>query len=124
MWSYVARKSNPRLWYVIDHQSGKVLAYAFRARKGEVFLQLKFLLDPVGITRFYTYSWGAYERHLESEKHVVGKQNTQKIENKNLNLRTSIKRLVRQTICFSKSIFMHDVVKVLFINRYEFGVSV
>ncbi len=54
----------------------------------------------------------------------IGKQNTQKIENKHLNLRTRIKRLVRKTICFSKTITMHDIVIGLFINRYEFGLSV
>jgi insertion element IS1 protein InsB len=125
MWSYVARKSHPRwLWYAIDHHSGKVLAYAFGARKDEVFLQLKALLEPFGIRRFYTDGWGAYERHLDSRKHVISKQNTQKIENKNLNLRTRIKRLARRTICFSKTTLMHDVVIGLFINRYEFGVLV
>lgn len=125
MWSYVAKKSNPRwLWYAIDHCSGRVLAYVFGTRKDQVFLQLKGLLEPFGITRFYTDGWGAYERHLESEKHVVGKQNTQKIENKNLNLRTRIKRLARRTICFSKTILMHDLVIGLFINRYEFGLTV
>ena len=125
MWSYVARKSNPRwLWYAIYHCSGKVLAYVFGTRKDQVFLQLKTLLEPLGITRFYTDGWGAYERHLEPERHVVGKQNTQKIENKNLNLRTRIKRLARRTLCFSKSVFMHDLVIGLFINRYEFGLTV
>jgi insertion element IS1 protein InsB len=30
MWSYVARKSNPRwLWHAIDHHTGAVLAYVF-----------------------------------------------------------------------------------------------
>ncbi len=32
-----------------------------------------------------------------------------------------IKRLVRRTICFSKTERMHDLVIGLFINRYEFG---
>jgi IS1 family transposase len=36
----------------------------------------------------------AYERHLDPDKHEVGKQNTQKIERKNLNFRTWIKRLL------------------------------
>jgi hypothetical protein len=45
---------------------------------------------------------------------------TQKIERKHLTLRTRIKRLARKTICFSKSIVMHDIVIGLFINRYEF----
>ena len=43
---------------------------------------------------------------------------------KHINLRTRIKRLVRRTICFSKTECMHDLVIGLFINRYEFGVAV
>jgi insertion element IS1 protein InsB len=46
------------------------------------------------------------------------------IERKHLTLRTRIKRLVRKTIRFSKSIQMHDIVISLFINRYEFGLPV
>jgi hypothetical protein len=34
---------------------------------------------------------------------------------------TRIKRLMRKTICFSKSIQMHDIVIGLFVNRHEFG---
>jgi insertion element IS1 protein InsB len=122
MWSYVVRKSNPRwLWHAIDHQTGKVLAYVLGRRKDDVFLKLKGLLEPFGITPFYTDGWGTYERHIDAEKHQVGKENTQKIESKHTNLRTRIKRLVRRTICFSKTEQMHDLVIGLFINRYEFG---
>jgi insertion element IS1 protein InsB len=39
-------------------------------------------------------------------------------------LRTRIKRLARKTICFSKSVLMHDVVIGLFINRFEFGLTI
>lgn len=69
------------------------MAYVFGRRKDEVFLQLKTLLEPVGITRFYPDDWGAYERHLEAKQHEIGKEKTQKIENKPLNLRIRIKRL-------------------------------
>jgi insertion element IS1 protein InsB len=125
MWSYVRSKAHPRwLWHAIDHHTGKVLAYVFGRRKDTVFLELKGLLEPFGITRYFTDGWGAYERHVEAEQHTVGKANTQKIESKHINLRTRIKRLVRRTICFSKTERMHDVVIGLFINRYEFGVSV
>ncbi len=124
MWSFVARKTNPRwLWHAIDHHTGKMLAYVFGRRKDTVFLKLKALLEPLGITRYYTDGWGAYERHVEAEKHTVGKENTQKIESKHINLRTRIKRLMRRTICFSKTERMHDLVIGLFINRYEFGLS-
>ena len=122
MWSYVGKKAEPRwLWHAIDHPSGTVLAYIFGRRQDTVFLQLKQLLEPFGITRFYTDGWGAYERHIVPEPHVVGKQYMQTIESKHINLRTRIKRLVRRTICFSKTTPMHDLVIGLFINRYEFG---
>jgi hypothetical protein len=55
MWSYVRCKSNPRwLWHAIDHHTGKVLAYVFGRRQDAVFLQLKALLEPFGITRYYS----------------------------------------------------------------------
>jgi insertion element IS1 protein InsB len=46
------------------------------------------------------------------------------MERTHLTLRTRIKRLVRKTICFSKSTTLHDIVIGLFINRYEFGLAV
>lgn len=125
MWSFVGSKENQRwLWHAIDHATGEILAYVFGRRRDTVFLKLKELLEPFGITRFYTDDWGAYERHLPPEEQIVGKRNTQKIERKHLTLRTRIKRLARKTICFSKIERMHDIVIGLFINRYEFGVLV
>jgi insertion element IS1 protein InsB len=125
MWSFVGKKQDQRwLWHAIDHWTGEVLASVFGRRTDEVFLQLKALLEPYGIRRFHTDYWGAYTRHLEPDVHYPGKRNTQRIERKHLTLRTRIKRLARKTICFSKSIQMHDIVIGLFVNRYEFGLPV
>jgi insertion element IS1 protein InsB len=94
-------------------------------------LKLKKLLEPFGITRFYTDlpvrctqtgDWGTYPRPLDRKRQEISKQNTQKIEKKPLTLRTRIKRLACKTICFSKTRQMHDIVVGLFINRYELGV--
>jgi insertion element IS1 protein InsB len=124
-WSFVGKKGDQRwLWHAIDHHTGAVLAYVFGRRKDEVFLRRKALLEPFGLTRFYTDHWGAYTRHLDPEVHRPGKQHTQKIERKHLTLRTRIKRLVRKTICFSKTTQMHDIVIGLFVNRYAFGLLV
>jgi insertion element IS1 protein InsB len=124
MWSYVGKKHEQRwLWHAIDHQTGKVLAYVCGRRQDQVFLQLKALLEPFGITRYDTDYWGAYTRHLDPDEHQPGKRNTQQIERKHLTLRTRIKRLTRKTICFSRSIQMHDIVIGLFVNRYEFGLA-
>lgn len=125
MWSYVGSKDKQRwLWHAIDRGTGSVLAYVLGERKDRVFLELKGLLEPFGISHFYTDDWGAYERNLDPEQHSIGKENTQKIERKHLTLRTRIKRLARKTICFSKRKQMHDIVIGLFVNRYEFGLAV
>ena len=124
-WSYVGNKSNQRwLWYAVEHSTNTILAYVLGPRKDATFLELKELLEPFGIKRFYTDDWGTYERYIAPELHEIGKQNTQKIERKNLNLRTAIKRLARKTICFSKLEKMHDIVIGLFINKVEFGVDI
>jgi insertion element IS1 protein InsB len=124
-WSFVGKKSNQRwLWHAVDHATNTVIAYVFGKRKDVVFKQLKTLLDPFGIARYYTDDWGAYERHLDADQHEVGKRNTQKIERKNLNLRTWIKRLARKTLCFSKDEVMHDTVIGLLINKVEFGIDI
>jgi len=125
MWSDVGKKAEPRwLWHAIEHQRGTVLAYVFGRRKDAVFLQLHALLEPFGIRRFYTDGRGAYERHIDPEQHHVGKEHTQKIESKHINVRTRIKRLVRRTMCFSKTTTMHDLAIGLFINRDEFGLLI
>jgi IS1 family transposase len=49
---------------------------------------------------------------------------TPKLERKHLTLRIRIKRLVRKTICFSRSAQMHDLLIGLFINRFEFGLPI
>jgi insertion element IS1 protein InsB len=82
------------------------------------------LLKPFGIVHFYTDAAGDYKRHLPAAAHTVGKLHTQQIERKHLTLRTRLKRLARKTICFSKSVCMHDLVIGLFVNRYEFGNAV
>ena len=90
-------------------------------RTDHVFLALQALLEPFGITRYYTDKWGAYCRHLPPEQHIIGKLPMQKIERKHLTWRTRLKRLARRTLCFSRSAAMHDAVIGLFINQCEFA---
>jgi insertion element IS1 protein InsB len=125
MWSFVGSKAQQRwLWHAIDHLTGVVLAYVLGTRADAVFEQLQVLLQPFGIVHFYTDAAGVYKRHLPAAGHTIGKVHTQQIERKHLTLRARIKRLARKTICFSKSVLMHDLVIGLFVNRYEFGILV
>jgi hypothetical protein len=58
--------------------------------------------------------------------HIVGKVDIQTVERKQLTLHTRIKRLAK-TICFSKSIWLHDVVIGLLLtvlsSDYPFNLS-
>jgi len=89
-------------------------------RADHVFF-LQALLEPFGMTRYDTDQWGAYRRHLPPEQHIIGKLPMPKIARKHLTLRTRLKRLARQTPCFSRSAAMHDAVIGLFINQYAFA---
>ncbi len=122
MWSFVQNKSNQRwLWLAINHDTGDILAYIFGKRKDKVFREFKSILEPFGISMFYTDDWSSYHRNLEKINHQIGKRNTQMIERKNHTLRARIKSLTRKSICFSKTQEMHDFVIGLVINILEFG---
>ena len=129
MWSFVRTKDDQRwLWYAIDKETRAILALVFGERelkgKNEAFLELKALLEPFGIKTFCTDGLSTYERNLKGFTHIISKKHTQRIERKNLTLRTRIKRLCRKTICYSKCQDMHDIVIGLVINILEFGLRV
>ncbi|ARF52186.1 transposase (plasmid) [Pantoea stewartii subsp. stewartii DC283] len=58
--------------------------------------------------------------YLLFNKALTGKIFTQRIERNNLTLRTRIKRLTRRTICFSRSVELHEKVIGAFIEKYMF----
>ena len=125
MWSFVGKKSNQRwLWHAIDHHTHEILAYHIGDRRDNAFKELQRKLSKFDIEFYYTDDWGAYERNLPRQKHLIGKRNTQAIERKHLTMRTRIKRLARKTICFSKLEKMHDIVIGLLINHLEFGLII
>ncbi len=121
-WSYVGKKKEQRwTWYAIERSQGRVLAWRNGRRKEEVLQTLIDDLADFPIVVCHTDDWAAYSKLLPDKwQHKVGKDNTWKIERKNLNFRTHIKRLQRRTICFSKNEQIHDNVIGLYIERYYY----
>ena len=120
-WSFVTTKSNQRwTWYAMDKPSGIILAWHNGGRTDADFQKLLEYLSQIPIDRYYSDDWGAYTRNLPDCRHFVGKDNTWKIERKNLNFRIHLKRLNRKTICYSKSEQIHDNVIGTYIERYYF----
>lgn len=60
MWSFVQSKKQQRwLWSAIDHRTGKMLAYVLAPHEDAALVKLKQLLNPFGLSHFYTDGWGA-----------------------------------------------------------------
>ncbi|HBN1710827.1 TPA: IS1 family transposase, partial [Escherichia coli] len=64
--------------------------------------------------------WDCYGRVVPKDKHLTGKIFTQRIECNNLTLRARIKQLARKTICFSRSVEIHEKVIGAFIEKHMF----
>ena len=120
-WSFVGNKGNQRwTWYAIERSSGVILAWHNGKRQDRDFLALWDLLSDFPVAYYCTDEWGAYSKYIPPEMHRAGKDNTWKIERKNLNFRTHLKRLSRKTICFSKNEQIHDNVIGMYIERFYF----
>lgn len=118
-WSFVGSKARQHwLWYAYNTRTGGVLAYTFGPRTDETFRELLALLAPFNIGMITSDDWGSYAREVPKEKHLTGKIFTQRIERNNLTLRTRIRRLARKTICFSRSIELHEKVIGAFIEKH------
>ncbi|HBN1934233.1 TPA: IS1 family transposase [Escherichia coli] len=120
-WSFVGSKAQQHwLWYAYNTKTGGVLAYTFGPRNDETCRELLALLTQFSIGMVTSDDWSSYAREVPKEKHLTDKIFTQRIERNNLTLRTRIKRLARKTICFSRSVELHEKVIGAFIEKYMF----
>ncbi len=120
-WSFVGSKARQHwLWYAYNTKTGGVLAYTFGPRTDETCRELLALLTPFNIGMITSDDCGSYGREVPKDKHLTGKIFTQRIERNNLTLRTRIKRLARKTICFSRSVEIHEKVIGTFIEKQMF----
>ena len=122
-WSFVSSKQRQRwLWWVEEAKTGEVIAFVFGRRTHQTFRALMALLEEsrISVGRWITDAWWAYFDCLDQSIRLECKALLQSLERKHLTLRTRIKRLARRTICFSKSIEVHDAIIGLFINQFFF----
>jgi len=117
-WSFVEKKKQQRwTWYAFDRKLKQVTAFVNGRRTDHTCAALLKKLAAIQVNRFHTDRWESYLKLLPENNHVVGKEGTRNIERHNLNFRTHVKRLQRRTICFSKSVEMHDAVIKLYVQH-------
>ena len=114
--------------WVEDAVTGEIIAFVFGpvrrcGRTHQTFRHLLSLLEQakIEIIRWITDSWWVYFDCLDQRLRLVRKAALQGLERKHLTLRTRLKRLTRRTICFSKSVAVHDTTIGLFINQFFFA---
>lgn len=101
MWTFVGRKDNARwLWYAFDPARKKVVSWELGSRTDQTCQRLLKKLAQSQVLRYCTDRWKSYSNLLPVTKHWMGKDSTRHIERNNLNFRTHIKRLQRETICY------------------------
>ncbi len=107
LWTYIGRKEN-ECWvaYALNRQTREVVDFVIGKRTKATLKELidRLLLSKPKIIR--TDRLTIYQRIIPKELHRSGSYCINRIEWKNLSIRTHLKRLSRRTICFSRSIGM------------------
>ena len=117
-WSFVEKKKRQRwTWDAFDRKLKQVTAFVNGRRTGDNCASMLKQLADSRVQRFHTDKWESYLKLLPKKTHAGGLEGTRNIERHNLNFRTHVKRLQRRTICFSKSVEMHDAVIKLYVQH-------
>jgi IS1 family transposase len=120
LWSFVQSKERQAwLWYAFEPDSKQIVAWTLGRRTDESCARLLKQLEKCHVLRFCTDDWESYEKLVPAAHHWMGKHWTQEIERQNLNFRTHLKRPHRKTICYSKSLEMHEAVIKLYIHQHN-----
>jgi IS1 family transposase len=116
-WSFVQNKRQQYwLWYGLNRHTGYIPAFVLGRRTDANCRRLCRKLAPCQVRHYHTDDWQSYPKFLGNKCHHIGKEGTQRIERKNLNFRTHLKRMQRKTICFSKEPGMHRAVIKLYVH--------
>ena len=107
LWTYIGRKDN-ECWiaYALNRQTRQVVDFVIGKRTKATLKELidRLLLSNPKVIR--TDRLTTYQRIIPKELHRIGSYCINRIERKNLSIRTHLKRLSRRTICFNRSIVM------------------
>jgi len=107
LWTYIGRKED-EYWiaYALNRKTRQVVDFVIGKRTKSTLKELidRLLLSNPKIIR--TDRLTVYQRIIPKELHRSGSYCINRIERKNLSIRTHLKRLSRRTICFTRSIHM------------------
>ncbi|WP_071841671.1 IS1 family transposase [Fluviicola taffensis] len=121
LFTYVGHKKNRVcVAYSIEESTGNVIDIVVGRRNKTNLRKVISTLVLAEASQITTDKLNIYKELIPSTVHSTKHRGINKIERKNLTLRTHLKRLNRRTICYSKSIKMLDAVLRIY---FWFGVK-
>lgn len=104
LYTYIGKKNaSCYIIYAIERSTRKIIDFVTGSRTKENIQRLiKRLLELIP-RRIYTDKLNVFQSLIPSIIHRTLRYRTNRIERKNLTIRTHLKRLSRKTICYSKS---------------------
>ena len=96
--------------YALDRVNKNVISFAVGSRTKKTLNQVIKTLVLSNPKRIYTDGLTNYKFLIHNTIHKVTRFGTNRIERKNLSLRTQLKRLNRRSICFSTSLLVLSAV--------------
>jgi IS1 family transposase len=103
--------------YAINKSTRQIVDFVVGQRTKENIQKLICTLYALSPRRIYTDGLPVYKSLIAAKIHRSFLYKTNRIERKNLTLRTHLKRLSRRTICFSKSLLMMEACLKLYAWR-------
>jgi IS1 family transposase len=101
--------------YALNRSTGEVMDFIVGKRSKRTLRMLVNTLLLSGAEKISTDRLNIYRSLIPGEVHDDKRYDTNRIERKNLSIRTHIKRLSRRTICFSRSrVMLESCLKIYF----------
>jgi IS1 family transposase len=114
--TFIGNKQN-QYWiaYALNRATGEVMDFIVGKRSKRTLRMLVNTLLSSGAEKISTDRLNIYRSLIPGEVHDDKRYGTNRIERKNLSIRTHIKRLSRRTICFSRSrVMLESCLKIYF----------
>jgi insertion element IS1 protein InsB len=114
--TFIGNKQN-EYWvaYALNRATGEVMDFVVGKRSKRTLRMLINTLLCSGALKISTDRLNIYRSLIPAPLHDYRKNGTNRIERKNLTLRTHLKRLSRRTICFSRKLAMlENCLKIYF----------
>ncbi len=121
------QKNNPSYYYwiayAINRRTNDVIDIAFGARTSENLGKITSALKSLHPLKIITDKLNTYPKIIVPVLHDTRRYANNKIERSHLTFRTHIKRLLRKTICYSKSEKMLEACVLLYLDYHDWNIK-